>query len=203
MEKVMEGKEITDLKTLSKVKSVEEMLPTPATNQLSSNAPKIGEEQYNIIESCLKLDCTIEDACMYAWISVPSYYKHREKNPDFAIRMDRARQFPKMMARAAVQKRIAQWDSRTALEYLKLRDKRYKENAIEEWDIDTKTKVEFTIVKTINEWVDQPTNDSQTPTSASSAYDSYANSWENTETTPRENSEQVLKNLSSSNFSNE
>jgi hypothetical protein len=45
---------------------------------------------------------------MLAGISLQSYYKHKEKNPDFARRMEIARQFPKMVARAAIQKRIRQ-----------------------------------------------------------------------------------------------
>lgn len=45
---------------------------------------------------------------MLAGISIPSYYNHREKNPDFARRMDAARQFPKLVARAAVMRRIRQ-----------------------------------------------------------------------------------------------
>lgn len=100
--------EVKDLKTLSKIKSVEEMLPKTGRNQLCLKNPVIGENEYSIIEDCLKQDCSIEEACMYAGISVASYYKHRDKNPDFAIRMDRARQFPRMMARAAVMRRIAQ-----------------------------------------------------------------------------------------------
>lgn len=185
------GEEVKDLKTLAKVKSVEEMLPKPASNQVNKSYPQIWEEQYKIIEDALRLDCTIEDACMYAWISVPSYYHHRDKNPDFALRMDRARQFPKMMARAAVQKRIAQWDAKTALDYLKLRDKRYREDAVYEND-NVKTKVEFTLVPTI-EWADQLENDTQTSTKQNSAYNTSVSSWE--KQTPRENEEQVLKNM--------
>ena len=54
------------------------------------------------------MDYPITEAVMMAGISLASYYNHREKNPDFAIRMDRAREFPKMVARAAVQRRIRQ-----------------------------------------------------------------------------------------------
>ena len=190
----MEGREITELKSLSKIKSVEEMLPKPAReNQTNKPTPKIGENEYKIIEDALRLDCTIEDACMYAWISVQSYYKHREKNPDFAIRMDRAREFPKVMARAAVMRRIAQWDSKTAIDFLKLRDKRYRENGGEEPNENVKTKVEFTLVPSIG-WAENITNnDTQTNTSQSSAYDLYATSWE--KKTPWENEEQALRNI--------
>jgi hypothetical protein len=111
------------------------MLPKIAENQISKwNAAKIWEEQYRIIEETLKMDWTIEEWCMLAWISVPSYYKHKEKNPDFARRMEVARQFPKLIARAAVQRRIRQWDAKTALRFLELRDKRYKTEPVYEWE---------------------------------------------------------------------
>ena len=105
-----EGIEVKDTKTLAKIKSVEEMIPKPAKNQIWWSQPKIWEEQYYIIEECLKMDWTVEEACILAGISVASYYHHRNTNPDFARRMDIARQFPKLIARAAIQRRIRQWE---------------------------------------------------------------------------------------------
>ena len=197
----MDWEEVKDLKTLAKVQTVDEMIPTPAENQISKwNSARIWEEQYRIIEAYLMMDATVEDACIAAWISVPAYYKHKEKNPDFARRMEIAREYPKVAARAAVMKRIRLGDARTALEYLKLRDKRYKDwHAEEESNTDNKTKVEFTLVSTVS-WADQPENDSQTPTKPSSPCDSSVNSWE--KLTPWENEEEVLKNLASLNFNN-
>ena len=121
----MDWEEVKDLKTLAKVKGVEEMLPKPAKNQIAKwNNAKIWEEQYRIIEETLMMDGTIEEACILAWITVPTYYNHKNSNPEFARRIEIARQFPKMIARAAVQRRIRQWDAKTALRYLELRDKR-------------------------------------------------------------------------------
>lgn len=141
---------------------------------------------------------------MYAGISVASYYVHRRKNPDFALRMDRAKQFPKMMARAAVMKRIAQWDANTALKYLTLRDKRYSEDSIEEIWWQEKVKVEFSLVPAKEKpWAEDPQNDYQTLTNVSSASEWYANSSENEKMTPWENEEEALRRLDSSNFSNE
>lgn len=198
---VEEGKEIKDLKTLAKVKGVEEMIPKPASNQISKGgAARIWEEQYKIIEECLQMDGTIEEACILAWISVPSYYHHRDVNPDFARRMDMARQFPKLIARAAVQRRIRQWDAKTALEFLKLRDKK-RYNPIpwvdEDWGIVQAERVQFISVPS-NEWADQTKNDSQTHIKLSSASDISASSSE--KQTPRENEDQALKNIDSLTF---
>lgn len=198
-----EWKEVKDMATLAKVKSVEEMIPVPAKNQMNNNQPRIWEEQYNIIEECLKMDGTVEEACILAWISVSSYYHHRNTNPDFARRMDIAKQFPKMIARAAIQRRIRQWDSKTAMEFIKLRDRRYKQEPVEEEWESIKTPVVQFISVASNEW--NETN-SQTSTEQKSVSDSSASFWEaenEIEEMPRENDEQVLRNIDSVSFSNE
>ena len=198
----MNWEEVKDLKTLAKIKTVDEMLPIPAENQTQSSNPHIWEEQYSILEECLRLDCTIEEACMTAWISVPSYYVHKRNNPDFALRMDRAREFPKMMARAAVMKRIRLWDANTALKYLTLRDKRYQEDSIEEIGWQDKMKVEFTLVPAkAREWAENQQSDSQTSTNASSVSEWYVDSWE--KQTPWENEEQALRNIDYMSSNNE
>lgn len=185
---------------LARVKSVEEMVPKPAKNQLSSSNPTIWEEQYSIIEECLRMDGTIEEACILAWISVASYYHHRKINEDFARRMDIAKKFPKIIARAAVQKRIRQWDSRTALRFLELRDKRYKAEPTLEETENNAPVVQFISVAS-NEWAEK---DWQTSTEQKSAYEWFASSWERVEEvekkTPWENEDQALRNLDSLNF---
>jgi hypothetical protein len=115
--------------------------------------------------------------------------------------MDIAKQFPKMVARAAIQKRIRQWDAKTALEYLKLRDKFYKPEVVEEWEETTAPVVQFISVAS-NEWANNTTShDSQTNIKPESVWQWYSSSSE--PKTPRENEEQVLRNLDSLSFSNE
>jgi hypothetical protein len=194
----MDWEEVKDLKTLSKVKSVEEMLPKPAANQTFKKTPTIWEDEYRIIEECLMMDCTVEEAITTAWISYNSFINHKNKNPDFALRVERAKQFPKMIARAAVQRRIRQWDAKTALEFLKLRDKK-RYNAApwlnDEWEIEsTAPVVQFTSVPS-DEWADQWKNDSQKSTNISSASDTSATSSE--PLTPRENEDEALRRLAS------
>lgn len=74
---------------------------------------------------------------------MPSYYHHKKENPEFERRMAIAREYPKVAARAAVMKRIRLGDARTALEYLKLRDKRYKQDAVEEENKEKAPVVQF------------------------------------------------------------
>lgn len=194
-----ELKEVKDLSELSKVKSVYEMLPKDAvTNQRASWRPVLSEEHFDIIENCLRLDFTITEACDAAWISLSAYYSRYKKDPDFALRMDRARSFPKKMARAAVMKRIWQWDAKTALRYLELRDKaRY--NTVpwlnEEWEMEQDLPTVQFISVPSNEWADQSKNDSQSDTKQNSVSDISVSSSE--KQTPRENEDEALKRLNS------
>lgn len=197
---MMQWEEVKDLKTLAKVKTVEEMLPKPVENIKPNQT--IWETEYRIIEECLQLDGTIEQGCMLAGISIASYYKHREKNPDFARRMDIARQFPKMIARAAIQRRIRQWDAKTALDYLKLRDRFYKEDAKEE-GTETKAPVVQFISVASNEWSNTTNPDTQTNIKQGSAWQWFASSWEAEKLTPWENEEQALRNIDLLTSSNE
>lgn len=200
-------KEITDKSELSKVKTVYEMMPSNMEEnlRLKWNA-HITEEHIKTLEDCLRLDFTIREACDAAGMSVSSYYHYYNKDPDFALRMDRAKNFPKQMARTAVMKRIWQWDAKTALRYLELRDKnRY--NAIqwlnEEWEGWERelSKVQFISVSS-NEWNEKGL---QTSTEQKLPSEWYSSSWEveSEKMTPWENEEQVLRNIDSLNFSSD
>ena len=200
----MEWEEVKDTKTLAKLKTVESMIPVALENQEDKPNARIWEREYKVIEECLQLDWTIEQWCMLAWISVQSYYKHRRENPDFARRMEIARQFPKMIARAAIQRRIRQWDAKTALDYLKLRDKFYQpDTVVDEWEKAKAPVVQFISVAS-NEWQNNTTShDSQMNTKQESVWQWYLSSWEEEKLTPWENEEQALRNIDSLSFSNE
>ena len=192
--------QIRDESELAKVKSVREMMPKDLDENLRANwRPKLTEEHFKTVEDCLRLDFTIKEACDAAWISVSAFYKYYHEDEDFALRMDRARNFPKQMARTAVMKRIWQWDAKTALRYLELRDKwRYNTDTwlTEEWEVAEVSvpKVQFISVPP-KEWADQQQNDSQKSTNPNSASDTSASSSE--KQTPWENEEEILGRLAS------
>ena len=194
----MKWEEVRDFKTLAKVKSVDEMLPKPWKNQTFKKAPTIWEDEYRIIEECLMMDCTVEEAVTTAWISYQSFVNHKNKNPDFALRVERAKQFPKMVARAAVQRRIRQWDAKTALEFLKLRDKK-RYNPVpwldDEWQLESAAKVQFISVPSSNEWQSITNHDSQMGTNVKSASPTSVSFSE--PLTPRENEEEAFRRLAS------
>lgn len=199
---MLEGEEVKDIKTLSKIKTVDEFIPKPAKEDQREkwNLARIWETQYRIIEEYLMMDATIEEACMAAGISVPSYYHHKSEHPEFARRMAIAKEYPKVAARAAVMKRIRLGDAKTAMDYLKLRDKRYKQE-YEETESTSVPKVQFISVAS-NEW--NTTNpDTQNDTGQKSASEWYSSSWEVEKMTAWENEEQVLRNIDLLTFSND
>lgn len=201
---MIEGEEVRDVKTLAKIKTVDEFIPKPAKEDQREkwDLARIWETQYRIIEEYLMMDATIEEACMAAWISVPSYYHHKKENPEFERRMAMAREYPKVAARAAVMKRIRLGDAKTAMDYLRLRDKRYKPE-YEEAESASVPKVQFISVAS-NEW--NTTNpDIQNDTGQKSASEWYLSSWEveSEKMTPWENEEQVLRNINSLSFSSD
>jgi len=196
---VEEGKELVELKDIANVKSVKDMMPKMAEANLRRQwgRPKLTEEHFSIIENCLRLDFTITEACDAAWISLSAYYNYYNNDEDFALRMDRAKDFPKMMARTAVMKRIRQWDAKTALRYLELRDKKRYNTDLdtnEEWEQKKELeKVQFISVPS-NEWADSTTNhDTQNDIKLNSVSDSSANFSENS--TWWENEEEILRKL--------
>ena len=195
---MIEWEEITNTTELARVKTVQDMMPKMAEKNLRRQwgRPKLTEEHFSIIENCLRLDFTITEACDAAWISLSAYYHYYNKDEDFALRMDRAKEFPKMMARTAVMKRIWQWDAKTALRYLELRDKkRYNTDpsvSDEEGEEKEESKVQFISIPS-NEWADQSNNDSQTSINVSSVSDISSSSSENS--TWWENEEEILRKL--------
>ena len=85
-----------------------------------------------------------------------------------------------------------------------MRDRRYKQDAIEE-DLNEVGEVKRPVIQFISvpseEWADQWNSDTQKGTKPSSVSDSSANSWE--KLTPRENEEQALRNIDSLSFSSD
>lgn len=77
---MMRGEEVRDIKTLAKIQSVDEMIPKASeenlidvdvalpteTEKKKAGRPSLTEKHFKIVEESLKLDCTIEEACMLA-----------------------------------------------------------------------------------------------------------------------------------------
>lgn len=90
------------------------------------------------------------------------------------------------------------------MEFIKLRDRRYKpETPEDDNDLgESKRPVVQFISVASNEWADQSNHDIQNDIKPNSAYDTSVSSWE-VEETPRENDEQVLRNIDSLSFNSD
>lgn len=164
------------------------------------------EENIHILEAAFKMDATVKEACTLAWISEATYYKRINEDPTLKRRLELAKDWSKMIAHAAIYKKMSQWDAKIALQFLKLRDKRYKEVWAMPWDIEWEDGkapiVQFISVDT-TKWVDGTKTQWQTDTEQKLSSEWYANTSESNEIedepkqTPWENEEQVLRNLAS------
>lgn len=89
------------------------------------------------IKEILKIDGTIEEACLYAGVDVANYYRRLEKDENFRKEMEQAKMFPKIFAKRTVFRSMQSKDEKVALkasiEYLSRRN------------TDRSTKVENTV----------------------------------------------------------
>lgn len=94
------------------------------------------------LEEAFKLDSTITEACLFAWITRETYYNWIEHDEDFSDKMDLAKLNPYLKAKKTLIN--AAWeDYKPAVEFLKRRDKKYRDKQ----EIDEETTL---TIKTIN-----------------------------------------------------
>ena len=90
---------------------------------------KISDEIVQKLEEIFKIDWTVEEACWYAWISVRTFYYRCEVNEEFLHKMDRAKQFPFILARKVLMKSMTSKNEKVSLkawtEFLSRREPRY------------------------------------------------------------------------------
>src|SRR4051812_9405700 len=70
------------------------------------------------LEEAFMIDATITEACAFANISRQAYYDQCERDPKFLDRMERAQQFPFMMAKKVVFQAMQLNDGALALKFL-------------------------------------------------------------------------------------
>ena len=83
------------------------------------------------LEAIFKIDWTVTEACLYAGISLATYYTRCEKDVKFSERMERAKQFPYILAKKTLFKSINDENimvaQKWAIEFLKRRESNYKD----------------------------------------------------------------------------
>ena len=179
---------------------------TLATRWVGNLVPKAKrrsavEDSLDTLEQAFRLDATVDEACVLAWISAPSYYKYmaEPEHEEARLRMEQARNWTKLIARAAVSNEIWKWNAKVALEFLKMRDKRYANNELVDDVVDNSKVVQFISVNTNKEWESTTSPDWVTDTKQNSHSDLSVTIWEETETkmTWWDNEKEMLKRLNS------
>ena len=109
---------------------------------------KKDEEVISKLESIFKIDWTIQEACSYAWISKTTYHDWMNSDKKFSDRIEAAQAYPFILARKTLMKWMQEWNDRSAIEYLKRRDSRYKDKQEITWeDWPLFDKIEMIITK--------------------------------------------------------
>ena len=110
---------------------------------------KIDDECVAKLIEAFHIDCTIEEACWYAWIDRATFYRRCKADEGFCNKMRTAMQYPFLKAKKVLfnsmdseREDIAQ---RGATEYLKRREPRYKDKVESSMDVELDANVEQNI----------------------------------------------------------
>ncbi len=87
------------------------------SKKLSEAKQKFNDDIIRKLEQAFALDCTIEEACLYAGIGKSTYYDNLPKNKGLAERFEALRNTPVLKARQSVIKSFDS-DPNLALKYL-------------------------------------------------------------------------------------
>ncbi len=93
---------------------------------------KFSKELVSKLTEIFHIDWTIYEACSNACISQDTYYNRLKSKKGFSEEMSAAQNFPFILARKTINKVIKEWDWKLAMEYVRRRDKRYKEKIEQE-----------------------------------------------------------------------
>lgn len=90
---------------------------------------KITPEVVKKLKQIFMYDGSVEEACLYAWISKVTYYAKLKRDKDFLNEMNSARLYPYITAKKTLIKSMESDNEaiaqKGAIEFLKRRDKRY------------------------------------------------------------------------------
>src|SRR4051812_14349545 len=108
-----------------------------ASNSKAIGRPSIlTQDVIRKLEEAFCMDATDGEACAFAGISEASYYHHRKENEDFSDQMDRAKQFPFMLAKKGLLQALKEGDGNLLLKWLKNRQRDRYHEKVEEVMVD-------------------------------------------------------------------
>lgn len=110
---------------------------------------KITPEVVKKLKQIFMYDGSVEEACLYAWISKVTYYAKLKRDKDFLNEMNSARLYPYITAKKTLIKSMESENEaiaqKGAIEFLKRRDKRYadKVEGTIDGDVEVKGEIEL------------------------------------------------------------
>lgn len=85
--------------------------------KIGQGVSKMTPEAIKKLEQAFSFDCSIDEACLFADITPPTYYKWLKKNPKLVKRFEALRNKPVLLARERVVKGLSESYS-NAMDYL-------------------------------------------------------------------------------------
>jgi len=131
------GKTVLPKKPVKKKKITKVKPEGYTTGRITDKTPEVVKK----LEEILRIDWTISEACCYANISRPTYYKWLKEDKDFSIKMEDAGEYAFLQARKTINKCIAEWDWRLAMDVMRRRDKRYRDKLEQEQSVNMNIEV--------------------------------------------------------------
>ena len=144
MSKKIENQKITKQEEEKKTKKKTTKKRTTKKKWKVWRPTKLTPETVKKIEEAFSLDCTVSEACFYAWISRETYYTFIKKYPEYADRFEALRNKPVLLARQELVKGM-KWNPEMALKYLERKRKNefslkqeIEQNTTIQWEIKIK-----------------------------------------------------------------
>ena len=110
---------------------------------------KITPDVVKKLKQIFMYDGTVEEACLYAWISKVTYYAKIKKDVNFLNEMNQARLFPYITAKKTLIKSMESDNEaiaqKGAVEFLKRRDKRYADKVEGTMEVDANIDAEVNL----------------------------------------------------------
>lgn len=97
---------------------------------------KLTEDTVKKLEEIFRIDGSASEACSYAEVSEVSYYDWLKKDDKFSKRMRAAQKYPFIVAKRSLFAGVEGWDQRSTIEFLKRREKNYKDKVEQEVKLD-------------------------------------------------------------------
>lgn len=117
-------------------------------NKKNTGRPtKFDEECIRKLQEMFMNDGTVQEACLFAWVSTVQYYEHLKVDEVFANKMKQAQYYAFILAKKTLIKSMKSSNEsvrqKWAVEFLKRRDKRYSDkiDSVVDMDVDMNWEV--------------------------------------------------------------